>query len=164
MGDIYKQTYFYSCNCLFDICLLSYSKKENFKQLSDRIRIYCDRKYQRDVKRVLCTCSNCKEPYRHVSWILKETNFEYLDTNIYVVCRHYLKYILADLFLCDFQERKMNQACLERRTFPQCVGCHPCCYNYYRSGLLNPEKFCINCKIFLASLADFKLNKIFLIK
>ena len=160
-----KEINIYSCNCFFDVCLLSYSKKEDFKQLSNRIRNYCDEKYKKEKKHVSCPCSSCTFPYKkRARWVLRETNYEFVYENMYVVCKNYLSYILSDIFICEYEEKNMNLSCLERRTFTRCIGRFPCCYNYYRSGLLTPEYFCINCKTFLASLSDFKLNKISLIE
>ena len=160
-----KEINIYSCNCFFNICLLSYSKNDDFKQLSHRIRNYCDKKYEKQKRNASCPCSNCTPIYKlKNNWVLKEVNYEFDFVNKYVVCKNYLSYILKDIFICEYKEKKMNCHCLERRTFTRCVGRFPCCFNYYRSGLLTSEYFCVNCKTFLASLSDFKLNKVSLIE
>ena len=162
-----REVFMYSCNCFFDVCLLSYSKKENFKQLCNRVRAFCDKKFA-NIQKKSCTCSNCSSSsfsYKVQGiWMLRELNNEYGFISKYVICKNYLSYILRDIFICEYEEKKMNMICLERRTFTRCVGRFACCYNYFHSGLLNSDFFCVNCKIFLASLSDFKLIKINLIE
>ena len=149
--------FIYTCNCFFDICLLSYSKKEDFKLLCARVKNFYDKKLAKLQKTSSCSCTSCA-PY--CIWMLREVNREFSYVSKYIICKSYLSYILRDIFICEFEEKKMNIRCLERTTFTRCVGRFPCCYNYFRSGLLSSDYFCINCKTFLASLHDFKLNKI----
>ena len=156
-----KDVYMYSCNCFFDVCFLSYSEKEDFKQLCSRVKNFCDKKFAKQ-KKSSCSCSICSTYTYKLRgiWVLREVNHEFDHICKYVVCKNYLSYILKDIFIWEYEEKKMNIRCLERRTFTRCVGRFPCCYNYYRSGLLNSDDFCVNCKTFLASLSDFRLNKI----
>ena len=156
-----KDIFLYSRNCFFDVCLLSYSKNEDFKQLSQRIRLFPEN-YSKQRKCASCLC--CTHSKLKGIWLLREVNHEFEYICKYVVCKNYLSYILKDIFICEYEEKKMNNRCLERRTFTRCVDRFPCCYNYYRSGLLTSEYFCVNCKTFLASLSDFKLNKISLVE
>ena len=102
-----KEINIYSCNCFFDVCLLSYSKKEDFKQLSNRIRNYCDKKYKKEKKHVSCPCSNCTFPYKkRARWVLRETNYEFFYENIYVVCKNYLSYILSTFSFASMKRKK----------------------------------------------------------
>ena len=114
-----------------------------------------------------CTCSSCSHGFSYRLqgiWVLREVNKEHDYISKYVVCKNYLSYILTDIFICEYEEKKMNIICLERSTFSRCIGRFACCYNYFRSGLLASDFFCINCKVFLSSLSDFKLNKIDIIE
>ena len=163
--DSFKEVNMFSCNCFFDFCLLSQSKKENFKQLCTRVKEFCNKKFA-NFQKSSCSCSSCitfSYKLRGI-WVLKETNQEFNYVSKYVVCKNYLSFILRDIFICEYEEKKMNINCLERRTFTRCIGRFPCYYNYFRSGLLNSDYFCVNCKTFLASLTDFRLNKISLIE
>ena len=160
-----KENFMYSCNCFFYVCLLSHFKKENFQQLCSRVEAFIDKKFSSIEK--LCSCSNCRHNFNYKIqniWILREVNCEYNYNSMYVVCKNYLSYILRDIFICQYEEKKMNTICLKRNIFSQHIGKFACCYNYFRSGLLNSDFFCVNCKVFLCSLHDFKLNKIDIIQ
>ena len=160
-----NEVFMYSCNCFFNVCLLSHSKKEDFKQLFARVKDFCDKKFA-NLQNSSCSCSSCTSYCYKLCgiWVSRELNREFNYVCKYIVCKSYLSYILRDIFICEYEEKKMNISCLERRTFTRCVGRFPSCYNYFRSGLLNSDYFCVNCKTFLASLTDFRLNKISLIE
>ena len=156
----------YSCYCLFDVCCLSESKDEDLPQLSKRIETFMRKKYERLLEEGLCSCCHCK-PLKFRTkgiWILKETNHEFEYVCKYVVCREYISNRLKHVFIGEYEELKMNSHCERKKIFLESVGNYPCCYNYYRTGLLNSAFFCTNCKVFLSSLADFRLKKVCLIK
>ena len=73
----------YSCNCFFNICLISYSKDETLKQISERISIYMKKEFERLVREGLCCCSICKPANlkNNAIWMLKETNHEFRYIN-----------------------------------------------------------------------------------
>ena len=156
----------YSCNCFFNVCLISHSKDETLKQISERISIYMSKKFEELVRQGLCPCIICKPANfrNNAIWMLKETNHEFRYINKYVVCRNYVSKILKKIFIGEYEELKMNLRCEKKNFFLKSLGNHPCCYGYYRSGLVDPETFCINCKVFLSSLTDFNLRQVHLIK
>ena len=134
-----KEVFIYSCNCFFDVCLLSYFKKENFKQLCNRVRDVSNKKFA-NVQEKMCSCSNCTSSFSYKLqgiWMLREYDFGFISK--YIVCKNYLSYILRDIFICEYEEKKMNMICLEKRTFTRCVGTFPCCYNYFQSGLFDDD-------------------------
>ena len=66
--------FIYTCNCFFDICLLSYSKKEDFKLLCARVKNFYDKKLAKLQKTSSCSCTSCT-PY--CIWMLREVNREF---------------------------------------------------------------------------------------
>ena len=114
----------------------------------------------------MCSCSICKPANfrNNAIWMLKETNHKFRYVNKYDVCRTYVWNILKKKFIGEYEELKMNLKCEKKNNFLKSLGNHPCCYSYYRSGLVDPEDFCVNCKVFLSSLSDFKLKQVHLIK
>ena len=156
----------YSCYCLHDVCCLSVSEGDDLTQLSKRIELHMRRKYNRLVEEGLCRCCHCK-PLKFRSkcvWLLKETNHEFDYICKYAVCRDFISNRLKTIFIGEYEELKINGQCERKDNFLKSIGTHPCCFNYYRSGLLDAAFFYTNCKVFLSSLSDFQLKKISLIK
>ena len=139
----------YSCYCLHDVCCLSVSKGENLTQLSKRIELYMRKKYNRLLEEGLCSCCHCKP----LNYICK-----------YAVCSYFTSNKLKNIFIGEYEELKMNSHCERKDNFLKSIGTYPCCFNYYRTRLLDAAFFCTNCKVFLSSLSDFQLKKISLIK
>ena len=155
----------YSCNFFFNICLISHSKDETLKQISERISIYMKKKFDELVREGLCCCSICKPANfkNNAIWMLKETNHEFRYIKKYIVCKNFISKTLKKIFIGEYEQLKMNLRCEKKKHFLKSLGSHPCCYGYYRSGLLAPEAFCVNCKVFLSSLTDFNLRRVHLI-
>ena len=95
--------------------------------------------------------------------MLKETNHEFRYINKYIICKNYISKMLRKIFIGEYEQLKINLRCDKKNHFSKSLGNHPCCYGYYRSGLLDPEKFCVNCKVFLSLLSDFNLRQVHLI-
>ena len=95
-----KEINIYSCNCFFNICLLSYSKNDDFKQLSHRIRNYCDKKYEKQKRNASCPCSNCTPTYKlKNNWVLKEVNMNLISlTSMSYVKTIFLTFLRTFLF------------------------------------------------------------------
>ena len=114
-------------------------RKRISKQLCNRVRDVSNKKFA-NVQEKMCSCSNCTGSFSYKLqgiWMLREYDFGFISK--YIVCKNYLSYILRDIFICEYEEKKMNLICLEKRTFTRCVGTFPCCYNYFRSGLLSSD-------------------------
>ena len=108
----------YSCNCFFNICLVSYSKDETLKKISERISIYTKNKFEQLIKEGLCCCSICKPANlkNNAIWMLKETNHEFRYINKYIVCKNYISKILRKIFIGKYEQLKMNLRCDKKKT------------------------------------------------
>ena len=140
----------YSCYCLHDVCCLSVSKGEDLTQLSKRIELNMRKKINRLLEEGLCSCCHCK-PLKFRSkgvWLLKETNhvFDYICK--YAVCRDLISNKLKNIFIGEYEELKMNSHCERKYNFLKSIGTYPCCFNYYRTGLLDAAFFVLTVKCF----------------
>ena len=133
----------HSCNCFFDLCLISQSKNEDLTQLSKRISIYMRKKYEALLENGFCFFSHCKPAnFRNKAiWILKETNHEFKYVNKYIVCRNHISDTLKKKFIGEYEEFKMNSRCDRKNSFLKSLGNHSCCFSYYRSGLVDAAFF-----------------------
>ena len=70
------------------------------------------------------------------------------------------------MFVDDFHCLNMNGKCHSRDSFKfkDYADLCPCCYNFYRKGLISIINFCTDCKLFLCSLSDFQLKKVVIAK
>ena len=151
----------FSCNCFFYFCVLSHFEKDNFQKLHSRIDDLVTKK--KFVKSRHCLCSNCCCSFvnkRRSIWTLREINPNDNYNASYVVCTNYAYFILSEIFICEYDEKKMNLNCQRRNAAVQSIGTFPCCYNYFRSKQIDLDWFCVACKLFLCFLKDFKLNEI----
>ena len=151
----------FSCNCFFDLCVLSHYEKDNFQKLHSRIdELVTNKKF---VISRNCLCSNCYCSFvskRRSIWTLREINPNANYNASYVLCTNYASFILSKIFICEYDETKMNLHCQRRNAAVQSIGTFPCCYNYFCSKQIDLDWFCVACKLFLCSLKDFKLNEI----
>ena len=158
----------YSCNCLFDICCIPKFKNETFKEIGVRVSEYCSKIYQKMIKKGMCRCSNCKPTRYRMGglWLLRQNiNFdEEQIENVYVVYRDYYESKINKMFIDEFHQLPMEGSRHAKNSFKKYKGKHPCCYNFYLTGLISIVNICTQCKIFLVSLSDFQLKKIVIAK
>ena len=106
----------FSFNCFFDFCVLSHYEKDNFQKLHSRIEALVTKKKFTISKN--CLCSNCYSSFNNKMrniWTLREINPNDNYNAIYVVCTNYISSILSDIFICQYEEKKMNLICQRKK-------------------------------------------------
>ena len=157
---------FYSCYCLFDVCCLSEAKEEEFSTFGKRITLFMQRRSDKILKSGQCSCKYY-HPLRFADdnvWTVREIYHIQQKIITYAVCREFYNERIKDIFIDEVPEQKMNLLCYKKDFYSKSVGKFPCCYNFFLSGLLDCSLFCRSCKVFLCSLDDFRLKKVYLIK
>ena len=153
----------FSCYCLFEACCPSKIKNETFKQLDERVASVMNRRYEHKVKGGLFTCSHCRPAkYRNRScWLLRTAYAMGIPQKRYAACKDHVERIMDNITLTLCQKMNVSEGCGLKENFTKrFTDEYRSCLYLYHEDLIILSDFCLHCKIYFASLTDFRLKRV----
>ena len=155
----------HSCYCLFDTCLINKVKKESFQDLGKRLSNHMSEIYAGLKRKRLCDCSLCR-PARvktKLLWVLKTQGNELseIPERRYIACKDHVERIIDNITLSTMEKITASDGCQSRPLFEtRYNGEHPSCLFFYHEDIITLFGFCLQCKLYFASLPEFKLKRV----
>ena len=155
----------HSCHCLFDTCLISKVKKESFQDLGNRLSDHMSEIYAGLKRKGLCGCSFCRPAgvKTKLLWVLRTKGNELSDIpeKRYAACKDHVERIIDNITLSTLEKITASGSCQSRPLFEtRYQGKYPSCLFFCHEDIITLFGFCLQCKLYFASLSEFKLKRI----